>query len=58
MSSSCGPPLGFGGYVINDGFDFWDQFKENISEFATGNLVAWIIPKDVLSLCFSTPGIA
>ncbi len=21
------------------------------------DLVAWIIPKDVLSLCFSTPGI-
>ena len=27
------------------------------SEYPVTDLVAWIIPKDVLSLCFSTPGI-
>ena len=26
-------------------------------EYLIGNLVAWIIPKDALSSCFSTPGI-
>ena len=35
----------------------WAEAQTSFDEVALYDLVAWIIPKDVLSLCFSTPGI-